>query len=112
MSCRCGRLRSAAGWSQRARRATRVGYALEEDFAELTYDPEDFRELPDGQIVVLGMIHGRGRTSGMPVPGEFGHVWTFAEGVRGRSAPSSATLRRSRPPVAMESVLDGLETAC
>ena len=56
------------------------GYALEEDFAELRYDAEDFRELRNGRILVLGMIHGRGRASGMPVKGEFGHVWTFASG--------------------------------
>ena len=56
------------------------GYALEQDFAEVTYDPEEFRELPDGRIVVLGRIHGRGRQSSLPLEGEFGHVWTFAGG--------------------------------
>jgi hypothetical protein len=56
------------------------GYALEEDFAELIYDPEEFREIRDDQVLVLGVIHGRGRVSGMPVRGEFGHVWTFAGG--------------------------------
>jgi ketosteroid isomerase-like protein len=56
------------------------GYALEEDFAELTYDPDEFFEIRSDQIVVLGTIHGRGRVSGMPVRGEFGHVWTFADG--------------------------------
>jgi ketosteroid isomerase-like protein len=56
------------------------GYALEQDFAELTYDGEEFRELPDGRIVVLGTIHGRGRQSSLPLEGQFGHVWTFAGG--------------------------------
>jgi ketosteroid isomerase-like protein len=56
------------------------GYALEEDFAELTYDAEDFRELGHDRVIVLGTIHGRGRVSGMPVRGKFGHVWTFAGG--------------------------------
>jgi ketosteroid isomerase-like protein len=56
------------------------GYALEEDFAELRYDAEHFRELGRDQVLVLGTIHGRGRVSGMPVRGEFGHVWTFAGG--------------------------------
>jgi hypothetical protein len=56
------------------------GYALEEDFAELIYDAEDLRESGRDQVVVLGTIHGRGRVSGMPVRGQFGHVWTFAGG--------------------------------
>lgn len=56
------------------------GYALEEDFDELTYDAEEFRELADGRILVLGRIHGRGRQSHLPLAGEFGHVWAFADG--------------------------------
>jgi ketosteroid isomerase-like protein len=56
------------------------GYALEQDFAELTYDADEMRELPDGRVVVLGRIHGRGRQSSLPLEGEFGHVWTFAGG--------------------------------
>lgn len=52
-------------------------YALEADFAVLTYDPEQFRELAGDRILVLGRIHGRGRVSAMPVEGEFGHVWSF-----------------------------------
>jgi hypothetical protein len=56
------------------------GYALEQDFAELTYDAEEFRDLPGQRVLVLGRIHGRGRQSSLPLEGEFGHVWTFAEG--------------------------------
>lgn len=55
------------------------GYALEEDFAELVYDAEEVRELPDERILVLGKIHGRGRQSGLPLEAEFGHVWTFVD---------------------------------
>src|SRR5205809_2384914 len=43
------------------------GYALEEDFAEFVYDPEDFRQRGSDQVLVLGKIHGRGRASGMPI---------------------------------------------
>jgi ketosteroid isomerase-like protein len=56
------------------------GFALEQDFAELTYDGEEFRELSDGRVLVLGRIHGRGRASSLPLEGEFGHVWSFAGG--------------------------------
>lgn len=56
------------------------GYALEQDFAELVYDARDFRDAPDGRVVVLGRIRGRGRQSRLPLEGEFGHVWTLAEG--------------------------------
>ena len=56
------------------------GYALEQDFAELVYDGQEFRELPDGRVMVLGRIRGRGRQSHLPLEGEFGHVWTLSEG--------------------------------
>jgi hypothetical protein len=54
------------------------GYALEQDFAELTYMPDEFRDASGDRIVVLGRIVGRGRSSGLPLAGQFGHIWRFA----------------------------------
>ena len=56
------------------------GYALEQDFDELTYEAREIREADDGRIVVVGRIYGRGRASGLPLAGEFGHVWTLRDG--------------------------------
>ncbi len=56
------------------------GYALEQDFEELKYEVAEVREAADGRIVVVGRIYGRGRASGLPLAGEFGHVWTLRDG--------------------------------
>lgn len=56
------------------------GYALEQDFEELTYEANEIREAPDGRVLVIGRIYGRGRASGLPLAGEFGHVWSLHEG--------------------------------
>jgi ketosteroid isomerase-like protein len=54
--------------------------ALEEDFSEFRYDPADVIPCADGRVVVLGHIHAQGRSSRMPLGGEFGHVWTLRDG--------------------------------
>jgi hypothetical protein len=54
--------------------------AVEQDFSEFRYRPDEFLEAPGGRVVVLGKIEARGRLSRMPVGGEFGHVWTIEAG--------------------------------
>ena len=54
--------------------------ALEQDFCEFRYDPDDFIDAADGSVVLLGKIHAQGRSSRMPLTGEFGHVWTVRNG--------------------------------
>jgi ketosteroid isomerase-like protein len=56
------------------------GHALEQDFEELTYEARELHDAPDGRVVVVGRIYGRGRSSGLPLAGEFGHVWSFKDG--------------------------------
>jgi ketosteroid isomerase-like protein len=53
--------------------------AVEQDFGTFRYDPDDVVEGADGRVVVLGRIHARGRATGMPLAGEFGHVWTLRD---------------------------------
>lgn len=54
--------------------------AVEQDFSEFRYEADEFLEAPGGRVVVLGAIRARGRLSGMPLSGEFGHVWTIEDG--------------------------------
>lgn len=56
--------------------------ALEEDFSEFRYDADEFVESPGGRVVVCGRIHAQGRSSRMPLSGEFGHVWTLSRRAR------------------------------
>lgn len=56
------------------------GDALEQDFEELIYEAGEIHEAPDGRTVVTGRIYGRGRSSSLPLAGEFGHVWAFRDG--------------------------------
>jgi ketosteroid isomerase-like protein len=58
----------------------RFTQALEQDFSEFRYDPEEFIDGADGSVVVLGQIHAQGRSSRMPLTGEFGHVWAVRDG--------------------------------
>jgi hypothetical protein len=54
--------------------------ALEEDFSEFRYDADEFIEAGRGTVVVLGTIHAQGRSSRMPLSGEFGHIWQLEDG--------------------------------
>ena len=44
------------------------------------YDAEEIEEIGDDQVLVLGRIAARARATGMPLSGEFGHVWTVRDG--------------------------------
>jgi ketosteroid isomerase-like protein len=54
----------------------RVMRELQEAFDELTLEPEEFLEAPNGEIVVLVHACGRGRGSGMKIDNRIAHVWT------------------------------------
>jgi len=52
---------------------------LEESFEGLTMEPEDLIEAPDGDVVVLIHIRGRGRGSHIEIDNHVAHVWTFRD---------------------------------
>jgi ketosteroid isomerase-like protein len=58
-----------------------LGDALEQDFEQFSYEPNRFEEAGDGRVVVTGKLSGVGRTSKVPLSGEFGHVWHLADGL-------------------------------
>jgi ketosteroid isomerase-like protein len=58
--------------------------ALEQDFSEFHYDAEEFEEIGDDEVLVLGRIFARARATGMPLSGEFGHIWTVRDGLVAR----------------------------
>lgn len=55
--------------------------AVEQDFSEFHYDAEQIEELGDDQVLVLGRIMARARATGIPLSGEFGHIWTVRDGL-------------------------------
>jgi ketosteroid isomerase-like protein len=75
--------------------------AIAQDFEECTYEPRELLDAPDGRVVVTGEIVGRGRSSKLPLSGEFAHVWTISAG---KALRAEAYRHRSE---AMEAV--GLE---
>jgi ketosteroid isomerase-like protein len=58
--------------------------ALEQDFSEFHYDADEFVEVGDDEVLVLGKIFARARATGMPLYGEFGHIWTVRDGLAAR----------------------------
>ena len=58
--------------------------AVEEDFREFHYEAEELHEVGDDQVLVLGRIVARARATGMPLSGEFGHIWTVRDGLATR----------------------------
>jgi hypothetical protein len=55
--------------------------ALEQDFSEFRYEPEDVEEVGAGKVMVSGHIVCQARATGMPLEGEFSHVWTLSDGM-------------------------------
>jgi ketosteroid isomerase-like protein len=58
--------------------------AIEQDFREFHYDADQLEEIGDDQVLVLGRIFARARATGMPLFGEFGHIWTVRDGLATR----------------------------
>lgn len=56
------------------------GEALEQDFSEFRYHPEEIESLSDAKVLVSGEIICTARSSGMPLGGAFSHLWTFRDG--------------------------------
>jgi ketosteroid isomerase-like protein len=54
--------------------------AVEQDFSEFHYDAEKLDEVGDDRVVVVGTIFAKARATGMPLSGEFGHIWTVRDG--------------------------------
>jgi ketosteroid isomerase-like protein len=55
--------------------------AVEQDFSEFRYEAEEVEEIGDDRVLVLGTIVAKARATGMPVSGEFGHIWTVRDGL-------------------------------
>jgi ketosteroid isomerase-like protein len=53
---------------------------LLEPFDEFEIEPDDFLEAPDGRVVVLFRVRGRGKASGAPVEMQLAHVVTLRDG--------------------------------
>jgi ketosteroid isomerase-like protein len=58
--------------------------AVEQDFREFQYEADQLEEIGDDQVLVLGRIFARARATGMPLYGEFGHIWTVRDGLATR----------------------------
>jgi ketosteroid isomerase-like protein len=58
--------------------------ALEQDFSEFHYDADEFVEIGEDGVLVLGRIVAKARATGMPLYGEFGHIWTVRDGLAAR----------------------------
>jgi ketosteroid isomerase-like protein len=58
--------------------------ALEQDFSEFHYDADEYLEIGDDEVLVLGRIFAKARATGMPLFGEFGHIWTVRDGLAAR----------------------------
>jgi len=54
--------------------------AVEQDFSEFRYDADEIEEIGEQEVLVLGRISARARATGMPLSGEFGHIWTVRDG--------------------------------
>jgi ketosteroid isomerase-like protein len=52
--------------------------AVEQDFDQLLHAPGRFIDTGE-QVVVLGELFARGRTSGLALEWPFGHVWTIGD---------------------------------
>ena len=55
--------------------------AVEQDFSEFRYEADEIEEIGDDRVLVLGRIVARARATGMPLTGEFGHIWTVRDGL-------------------------------
>ena len=75
--------------------------AVEVDFSEFRYEADEIEETGDDRVLVLGTIHARARATGMPLSGDFGHVWTVRDG---RAAQVQAYRDRAEARQAADSV--------
>jgi 2-(1,2-epoxy-1,2-dihydrophenyl)acetyl-CoA isomerase len=57
---------------------------LNEGFADIRFEPEDYRELEDGRMLVRCRFVGRGTRSGIELDTPVWHIWTFRDGLLSR----------------------------
>jgi ketosteroid isomerase-like protein len=57
---------------------------LNEGFADVRFEPEDYRELEDGRMLVRCRFVGRGTRSGIELDTPVWHIWTFRDGLLSR----------------------------
>ena len=50
---------------------------LDESFEDMRWEPEQFIEAPDAEVVVFVRAQARGRGSGIEVDNHIAHVWSF-----------------------------------
>ena len=69
---------------------------FDQDWEYVQVDAEEFRDADD-EVVVLGRLHGRGRTSGVDLDVPMGFVWTLRDGkvVRAKSFSEQADALRA-----------------
>jgi 2-(1,2-epoxy-1,2-dihydrophenyl)acetyl-CoA isomerase len=48
---------------------------------ELSFEPEDYRDLEDGRVLVRCRFSGRGTRSGIELDADVWHIWTFRDGL-------------------------------
>jgi ketosteroid isomerase-like protein len=54
---------------------------LLQGFEEVRFEPEDYRELGDGRMLVQCRFVGRGARSGIQLDSEVWHIWSFRDGL-------------------------------
>ena len=54
---------------------------LLQGFEEVRFEPEDYRELQDGRMLVQCRFVGRGARSGIELDSEVWHIWSFRDGL-------------------------------
>jgi ketosteroid isomerase-like protein len=54
---------------------------LLQGFEEVRFEPEDYRDLPDGRMLVQCRFVGRGARSGIELDSAVWHIWSFRDGL-------------------------------
>ena len=73
-------LTSLAGGSYHAGEAERYFTDIDEQLGDWHTEDETYVEVPDGRVLVMYRVAGRGRQSGVPLDQEMAMVWTLRDG--------------------------------
>lgn len=75
-------LSSTKGTPYRGRNGARQWISdIDEQFEEWYSRPDEWNDLPDGRVLVLGDLHMRGRESGIELDQPMGWLLTFRDGM-------------------------------
>src|SRR4051794_21204680 len=66
------------------RRGRKSFSVVRDTYGDFELEVERFIDAGEEDVVVLAQYKGSGRSSGVPVAGEHGYVWTVRNGVAGR----------------------------